>query len=248
LHSANGFRAILFDMDGTLRHNRPHFAQAFFDIAASLGAPPTAEAFSNAARWLHYYWAKSEELVADRAVFGEDLVGFWTNHARLMLVTLGCPLEQAVELAPLAYQRMNDDYHPQDWVSPDVPPTLGALRDAGYHLAVLSNRSQPYQEQLESLGLAPYFEFFFLAGAMDTWKPDPQVFLKSIQQMGLQPGQAVYMGDNYYADVLGSRRAGLTPVLLDPDSLFPEADCAILRKLGELPELLAHHKAIASRV
>jgi HAD superfamily hydrolase (TIGR01662 family) len=137
---------------------------------------------------------------------------------------------------------MNHEYHPADWVSPDVPPTLQALREAGYYLAVLSNRSQPYREQLDRLGLAHYFDYLFHAGDMQNWKPGSQVFLRCMQEMGVEPGEALYVGDSFYADVLGSSRVGMTPVLLDPEGLFPEAECAVIRQIGDLTELLSQHK------
>jgi len=239
--STNGFRAILFDLDGTLRHSRPHFAEAFIGIAARLGVTMTTEDRWRAERWLHKYWARSEELVADRVTFDEDLEAFWSNHARRFLMALGCAPESAGELAPQAYQLMNREFNPDDWVAPDVPPALEKLRNAGYQLAVLSNRMKPYQEQLETLGLAPYFEFAMHAGEMEAWKPDPQIFERALQQVGAQPQETLYVGDNYYADVIGSRNAGLTPVLLDPDGLFPEADCTVIRGIGELPRLLGNN-------
>jgi len=241
LLSANGIRAILFDMDGTLRHNRPSYPDTFFNIATRLGAPDVRENRWRAARWLHYYWANSNELVSDQAIYTDQVEAFWTNHARLFLSALGCIPEQAAALAPLAYQHMNEEYKPQDWVPADVPETLRVLKEAGYKLAVLSNRLQPFLEQLENLGLSSYFEFALHAGKVEAWKPDPEIFLHATDQIGAQPGEAVYVGDNYYADVIGSSRAGLIPVLIDPDGLFPEAECAVIRKIGDLPEMLINH-------
>jgi FMN phosphatase YigB (HAD superfamily) len=49
-----------------------------------------------------------------------------------------------------------------------------------------------------------------------------------------RPERSLYVGDNYYADVVSSRAAGLTPVLLDPERIFPEADCRVIDGLTEL--------------
>ena len=46
------------------------------------------------------------------------------------------------------------------------------------------------------------------------------------------------MGDNYYADVIGARRAGLMPVLYDPQGIFPDPDCASIASFDELPTML----------
>jgi len=40
------------------------------------------------------------------------------------------------------------------------------------------------------------------------------------------------------AVLVGSRRAGLKPVLYDPISLFPDADCPVIKSFTELPDLL----------
>ena len=132
--SPNGIRAICFDLDGTLRHSRPTFAEAFFDVAARLGVPYSRESRQSAARWLLYYWAKSDELVSDREIFAGQDEAFWRNHARLFLEVLGCSPEQAVDLAAAASQHMADEFKPLDWVPPDVPLALQALKSAGFNL------------------------------------------------------------------------------------------------------------------
>jgi FMN phosphatase YigB (HAD superfamily) len=42
------------------------------------------------------------------------------------------------------------------------------------------------------------------------------------------PEQTLYIGDNYFADVVGARRAGLRPVLYDPKGLFHEPGCPVI--------------------
>lgn len=236
--STNGIRAICFDLDGTLRYSRPTFAEAFFDIAASLGVSYSSEIRRSASRWLHYYWAKSEELISDRALYAGENEAFWQNHSRLLLEALGCTPQQAADLAPVASQRMTDEFKPEDCVYPDVPQVLRELKSAGFSLAVLSNRSKPYLEQLENLGLASYFDFTLHAGEVGGWKPDAHIFQRAVERLDIQPSQSLYVGDNYYADVVGASRAGMKPVLIDPEGLFPEAECPVIRKIGDLPELI----------
>ncbi|NNL64867.1 MAG: HAD family hydrolase, partial [Myxococcales bacterium] len=45
---------------------------------------------------------------------------------------------------------------------------------------------------------------------------------------------ALYVGDIYAVDVLGSRAAGLVPCLLDPLGRYARADCARVANLSEL--------------
>jgi HAD superfamily hydrolase (TIGR01549 family) len=236
LHSRNSITTILFDLDGTLRHSRPSFTETFFSLAVQLGAADSEEHCRRATRWLHYYWAQSSELLADRQVYQDEEV-FWTNHARLFIINLGCLPEQAEKMAPELYRHYINEFQPEDYIPPDVPETLQILKSAGYTLGIASNRSQPFQEQLETLGLDSYFECTVAAGEINSWKPDPVIFQHALHELGAEPGKTVYVGDNYYADVIGAQRAGLQPILLDPQGLFPEADCPLVQTVGELKSL-----------
>jgi predicted HAD superfamily phosphohydrolase YqeG len=42
------------------------------------------------------------------------------------------------------------------------------------------------------------------------------------------------VGDNYFADVVGARNAGIQPILIDPVNLFPEADCVVIDTISDL--------------
>jgi putative hydrolase of the HAD superfamily len=237
LRSFDSITTILFDLDGTLRHSRPSFAETFISRAVQLGAPNSEEYHRRATRWLHYYWAQSTDLLADRQVY-QDEETFWTNHTRLFLINLGSTPEQAQNLAPELYRYYVNDFDPEDWVPPDVPETLQTLEVAGYKLGVVSNRSQSYHEQLEDLRLDGYFQCAIAAGEVNSWKPDPMIFQYALDELDSQPEKTVYVGDNYYADVVGAQRAGLQPILVDPQSLFPEAGCQVIRSVGELIDRL----------
>jgi FMN phosphatase YigB (HAD superfamily) len=56
--------------------------------------------------------------------------------------------------------------------------------------------------------------------------------------VNLSPQDAIYVGDNYYADVVGSRAAGLRPILYDPLGIFPEPDCETIKSFDELKSIL----------
>ena len=113
--------------------------------------------------------------------------------------------------------------------------TLTGLKTAGYTVGLVSNRHRPLHKAINELGLDGIFAFALAAGEVDVWKPDPGIFFVVMERTGLRPETCVYVGDNYYADVISARAAGLTPVLLDPEGIFPQADCKVI---GRLPELL----------
>jgi FMN phosphatase YigB (HAD superfamily) len=76
------------------------------------------------------------------------------------------------------------------------------------------------------------------AGEVNVWKPEPGIFEHGLRRTNLSPQEVIYVGDNYYADVVGARAAGLQPVLYDPLGIFPEADCAIIKSFDELNSIV----------
>jgi HAD superfamily hydrolase (TIGR01549 family) len=243
MQATNAVRAILFDLDGTLRHNIPSSNHTFFDYAVELGALDSPECRLETLRWVHYYWAQSPELMGDLEAFGTLSGEFWTFYSERTLHAFGCPPEQAAALAPLVQKRMETEYAPLDHVPPEVHHTLQELCAAGLRLAVVSNRGDSFDEQLASLELSQYFEFALAAGVIDLWKPEAGIFLHAVERLGVRPEQTMYVGDNYFADVIGARNAGLQPVLIDPEGVFDQhaeclGDCHVIRSMPELLGLL----------
>jgi HAD superfamily hydrolase (TIGR01549 family) len=189
-------------------------------------------------RWSHYYWAQSPEFHADRESHQDDDEAFWTTFASRYLSAYGCSQEQARQLAPKMNAFMSQEYQPEDWVPPEAFDTLRELKDAGYTLGLVSNRTDPAHEQLDALGLLPYLDFAFVAGEVEIWKPEAGIFHHAVELAGSSPERSIYVGDNYYADVVGASNAGLTPILLDPEGIFPDAECTVIRSLGDLSGVL----------
>jgi HAD superfamily hydrolase (TIGR01662 family) len=230
---------ILFDLDGTLCLRHPPYNQVFYDHAVGLGLEDGPEKRRRAARWVHYYWAQSDELLADRQnLWDEQEQRFWTNYAVRSLLAFECTEECARELAPELSRYMREEHHAEDYVPEDVPQTLQALKNAGYRLGMFSNRIQPYHDLLQQLELAEYFELVLAAGEISCWKPEPGSFQQVVQRMAAEPAETLYVGDNYYADILGAQRAGLQAVLLDPEEFFPEADCPVIQQISDLEQLI----------
>ena len=233
---------VIFDLDGTLRHNIPSADDFQYDFVRKLGIPDRPGRQHKGTRWAHRYWAQSRDLITDIEEFGMRDDSFWIQYSYRYLLSLEIPHDQAATLAPQLFQRMQDDFDPKNHVYPCVSETLQSLKDAGYNLGLVSNRSKPCQEECERLGLLGYFDFAYVAAEVNAWKPDPSIFTRALEITGSPPDRAIYVGDNYYADILGSANAGLQPVLLDPQDVFLDADFpqdrTTIRYIEELGSLL----------
>lgn len=231
-------KAILFDFDGTLRIHLPSGGEVFTEFVVGLGMMVSPKDKFRGLRWEHYYFANSPEILADQMMFKGDRQGFWVNYSRRRLIAMGCHPGQAIELASQCSAHMAEFYKPQVHVPGELHTTLPALKEQGYVLGVVSNRDKPYLDELKETGLDSYFDFSLAGGEVPSFKPEPGIFMRALEIAGTDPHETFYIGDNYYADVVGSQRAGLWPVLYDPDTVFPDVDCPVIKSFDELPNLI----------
>jgi putative hydrolase of the HAD superfamily len=115
---------------------------------------------------------------------------------------------------------------------------LRRLPGLGYTVGLVSNRREPLDALVSELGLAEFFDFTLSAGQAGSWKPDPAIFQQAVALAGCRPEAAVNVGDNFYADVEGARRAGLRPILIDPHDVFTDPGCPVIHAPGELEDAL----------
>lgn len=234
MNSKHHIKAVFFDLDGTLRHSVPEGGQVSNEYAASLGLAISDEDRLRAAHWEYQYWANSADLRDDLIAHSPDSEKFWVEYTRRHLIAAGASPEWAGKHAANVSAHMGEMYKPDSIVPEDVQRTLPKLKEAGYYMAVISNRETPFLDVMDSHGLTPFFEFSLAAGEVDSYKPDPGVFEHALKRANLLPQEVAYVGDNYFADIVGSRRAGLLPVLYDPNNIFPEADCVTIKSFDEL--------------
>lgn len=231
-------KAIFFDLDGTLRHSVPSGGDVLTDYVVTLGLRINREDRIRGLRWEHLYWANSVDLRDDLIAHSGETENFWIEYSRRRLISLGASREWALAYAPKVSLHMGAEYKPESIVPDDVRRALAQLKQAGYLMAVLSNRNEPFQETLETHRISEFFDFSLAGGEVDAYKPEPGLFEHALKRADLTAQEAIYVGDNYFADVVGSRRAGLTPVLYDPRGIFPEADCTTIKSFDELNSVI----------
>jgi putative hydrolase of the HAD superfamily len=129
---------------------------------------------------------------------------------------------------------------------PGARDALAALAARGLGLAIVSNADGTVEADLLRYSICQMGSGAGVAvGAIldstvaGVAKPDPDIFHRALEALGVPPERAVHVGDTPAADVAGARAAGIRPVLVDPYDLHPDADCVRVRSLAGFVELLA---------
>lgn len=82
----------------------------------------------------------------------------------------------------------------QNDILPQVVPTLTKLRKLGYKLAIGSS-SRNAKKILTKLGITDLFDVIVDGNDIFNSKPDPEVFLKAAERLGLDPIECVVIED-----------------------------------------------------
>lgn len=222
-------RALFFDAGNTLL--RINYAAIAAELARH-GTPRAPEAVARAE-----YLARvrlDPHLAPGASTESRSVAGY---YFRYLLEELGVTDPETVRA--LAQWRRGYNLPVGLWHLPDpeADAALKLARDAGCATGVISNSNGSVRSILEATGLAAHLDFILDSAVVGLEKPDPRIFKMALDQVRVEPAEAVYVGDLYSVDVLGARRAGLDAILLDPGSVWGKRDCQIARTLLQAVEL-----------
>ncbi len=97
----------------------------------------------------------------------------------------------------------------------DTIPVLMRLKNAGYKVGVITDGLAVKQwEKLIRLGLSDMFDIVVVSEEVGVEKPDPRIFERACEELGIPANECIYVGDRLDTDVLGANRAGMTSVRL----------------------------------
>ena len=127
--------------------------------------------------------------------------------------------------------------------NPQARAVLERLQRRNLAVGMISNSDGSIERMITEQGLASYFRFVLDSHVVGVEKPDARIFEMALERAGVGPAEAVYVGDLYSIDVVGSRAAGLDAVLLDPAGLWGHVDCPKARDLSEAATIILERLA-----
>lgn len=124
---------------------------------------------------------------------------------------------------------------------------LEKLKEAGYEIALLSNWDEGCRELLQDLSIKDLFSFLLISAEVQVEKPDKQIFEILMETSGYNAEEIIYVGDNYYDDVNGSRKVGIETILINRFGKFGIEeinDCKVISSTKDLLPLFIKQKNI----
>ena len=127
-----------------------------------------------------------------------------TSAARQMGVEIGTEhIQRAIDERTRARTAVLQQRHPQ------LMMLAQGLAQRGVRLATISNCMAEDVEGWPSSPFAPYVLCTVFSCVVGLSKPDPHIYLEATRKLGVEPGDALYVGDGGDAELRGAREAGL---------------------------------------
>ena len=175
----------------------------------------------------------------DLAAHSTETADVFTRYVRYMLAELGIAWSDGGERLVALLRAANPPLGLWSVCLPEAPGALDALRSLGLRLAVVSNSNGTVARILEALDLARRVDAVVDSAVVGFEKPDPRIFRHAADLLGVEPDEAVHVGDLYSVDVLGARAAGVRAILLDPFGAWAVDDCPKAADVGAAAHLIA---------
>jgi len=96
---------------------------------------------------------------------------------------------------------------------PGIAQLLSDLHARGVLLGLAANQATAVLGQLDAAGIGHYFQHREVSGTHGYHKPDPRLFLRACNDLGVDPTDCVMVGDRIDNDIAPAQRLGMRTVL-----------------------------------
>jgi len=129
----------------------------------------------------------------------------------MALYQKGYPWDEAKQWVAQAFDEADADGNWREKVVPikGIQTFLSRLREHGFYTALATNDERKDTEAiLNHLGMEGLFDTILCAGEVNLPKPHPETIFSICRQLGVDPKEAVMVGDSV-ADMMTGKRAGV---------------------------------------
>jgi len=122
---------------------------------------------------------------------------------------------------------------------PGVFEILDYLKDKNYQMHIITNGFNEVQfEKLEASKLSPYFKEIITSENAGVKKPSPLIFNEAIKSANTVMKQSVMIGDNWEADIMGAKNAGMEAIFCNFDNKPVAENIKSVNNLLEIKQFL----------
>ena len=214
---------ILIDVDGTLVDSVPDLAYCVDEMMKALDMPVHGD--EKVRNWV----GNGVERLTRRALIGQ---------------LDGEPDDSLFEKAyPIFLELYAENTSKRSCLYPGVEEGINYLKSESYKLGCVTNKASQFTlPLLKDLGIHDHFEIIICGDTLEKKKPDPLPLLHAADYFGVQPANAMMLGDSI-SDVKASRAAGFQIICMSygynhGEDIRDSHPDAVIDSMAELPGIL----------
>ena len=209
----NDLKAVLFDVDFTLARPGPELGpEGYLRVGQRHGVELDISKHNEAR-------AAALEKLQKHPDFRHD-EELWIQFTQRIVIGMGGDPASARQIAH-EVERAWENSDNFD-IYEDVEPVLDELRAHGLRIGLVSNGARDLREFVRHHGLDA--DVTVASRYHGKVKPDPTIFRKALDQLGVQAAHAAMVGDHLEDDIEGARALGMRAVLVDRENRYPEVE------------------------
>jgi putative hydrolase of the HAD superfamily len=151
------------------------------------------------------------------AMVGNGFAERWDRTNRRYVAPIRTALAEADVPAELIEDicTLRLGYHRRALVPrPGAVDTLLRLRELGYLLGLITVCSEDIEVLWPETEFAGLFDAEIFSSRVGLSKPDPRIYLACCEALGVEPHEAVFVGDGANDELEGARRVGMDAILI----------------------------------
>jgi putative hydrolase of the HAD superfamily len=200
-------QAVLLDALGTLVELEPPVERLRCELRERFGLELSADEAGAALRAEIAFYRAHHDDASDR----ERLADLRRRSAEALRVALPAGPARELPLEPLTDALLAAlRFRPFE----EVPEVLGAARELGLRLVVVSNWDVSLHDVLADTGLAPLLDGVVTSAEIGSAKPARAIFARGLALAGVDAHEALHVGDSVEHDVAGARAAAIAVALV----------------------------------
>ncbi len=194
-----GCKGILLDFGGTLDSDGEHWLDRFYDLYEKEGVDVSREEIKRV------FYRADALCCGDPFVSGLGLRALMRHHVRLQLEELGRSVPAWEEPLVEGFCSRTESFLRRNAL------LLARLRER-FLLGVVSNFYGNVAVLCQEAGLSPWLDVILDSTRVGVCKPDPGIFRMALDGLGLEPAEAVFVGDSYERDMMPARKMGMRTI------------------------------------
>ncbi len=192
-------KAVIFDMDGILIDSERPIFDVYVELAEQKGLKGMAEAVCKC-------------IGTTMQTTRKLMLGYFGDEETYMAFFK--------EANDILHERFPNHSYP---LKPGVVELLTYLKENGYVIGLASStRREVVEEITTNHGISSFFQTLTCGDMVAKSKPEPDIFLKACENVGVAPKDAYAIEDSYNG-IRAAYRAGMTPIMV-PDMVAPDEE------------------------